>query len=215
LYACLRPSDDWPRGIFSLFLALVRRTCKSVEAILSYFPFVRSRSHLPTCNCRLSQHAKTSNHVEEKHALNGILFDRPRVNNFQVQLWGITSLVDTRAFCIFLIRVRSRHYRNRVLCRVSKTLGKGYFTLGKAFVECNTRQRTLGKDFIGKGFFAECFFSDTRQKHSAKKNTRQIKNRKNLKKQQNIFLNSRKNSPILPITLSVALSFFTIILNQI
>jgi hypothetical protein len=58
----------------------------------------------------------------------------------------------------------TKHYRNRVLCRVSKTLGKGYFTLGKAFAECNTRQRTLGKDFIGKGFFAECFFSDTRQR---------------------------------------------------
>jgi hypothetical protein len=42
---------------------------------------------------------------------------------------------------------------------VSKTLGKGYFTLGKGFAECNTRQRTLGKDFIGKRFFAECFFS--------------------------------------------------------
>jgi hypothetical protein len=68
------------------------------------------------------------------------------------------------------------HYRNRVLCRVSKTLSKGYFTLGKGFAECNTRQIILGKDFIGKGFFAECFFSDTRQKsvkkHSAKKNTR-------------------------------------------
>jgi hypothetical protein len=50
------------------------------------------------------------------------------------------------------------HYRNRVLCRVSKTLGKDYFTLGKGFAECNTRQRTLGKYFIGKGFFAECFF---------------------------------------------------------
>jgi hypothetical protein len=54
------------------------------------------------------------------------------------------------------------HYRNRVLCRVSKTLGKGYFTIGKVFAECNTRQRTLGKYFIGKGFFAEYFFSDTR-----------------------------------------------------
>jgi hypothetical protein len=50
------------------------------------------------------------------------------------------------------------HYRNRVLCRVSKTLGKGYFPLGKGFAECNTRQRTLGKYFIGKRFFAECFF---------------------------------------------------------
>jgi hypothetical protein len=50
------------------------------------------------------------------------------------------------------------HYRNRVLCRVSKTLDKGYFTLGKGFAECNTRQRTLDKYFIGKGFFAEYFF---------------------------------------------------------
>jgi hypothetical protein len=41
---------------------------------------------------------------------------------------------------------------------VSNTLGKGYFTLGKGFAECNTRQRTLGKNFIGKGIFAECFF---------------------------------------------------------
>jgi hypothetical protein len=78
------------------------------------------------------------------------------------------------------------HYRNRVLCRVSKTLGKGYFTLGKGFAECNTRQRTLGKDFIGKEFFAECFFFGhsaktlpSVKKHSTKKNTRQIKNRKN------------------------------------
>jgi hypothetical protein len=44
------------------------------------------------------------------------------------------------------------------------SVGKGYFTLGKGFAECNTRQRTLGKDFIGKGLFAECFFSDTRQR---------------------------------------------------
>jgi hypothetical protein len=53
-------------------------------------------------------------------------------------------------------RRHAKHYRNRVLCQVS--LGKGYFTLGKAFAECNTWQRTLGKYFIGKGFFAEYFF---------------------------------------------------------
>jgi hypothetical protein len=41
---------------------------------------------------------------------------------------------------------------------VSKILGKDYFTLGKVFTECNTRQITLGKYFIGKVFFAECFF---------------------------------------------------------
>jgi hypothetical protein len=56
-------------------------------------------------------------------------------------------------------RLGGSHYRNCVLCRVSKTLGKGYFTLGKGFAECNARQRTLGKDFIGKGFFAECFLT--------------------------------------------------------
>jgi hypothetical protein len=60
---------------------------------------------------------------------------------------GVFSPKAQKAIC---------HYRNRVLCRVSKTLGKGYFTLGKAFAECNTRQRILGKYFIGKGFFAEC-----------------------------------------------------------
>jgi hypothetical protein len=38
------------------------------------------------------------------------------------------------------------------------------------------RQRTLGKDFIGKGFFAECFFSDTRQRLCrVSKSTRQRK----------------------------------------
>jgi hypothetical protein len=41
---------------------------------------------------------------------------------------------------------------------VSKTLSKGYFTLGKGFAECNTQQRTLGKDFIGKGFLPSAFF---------------------------------------------------------
>jgi hypothetical protein len=82
------------------------------------------------------------------------------------------------------------HYRNRVLCRVSKTLGKGYFTLGKGFAECNTRQRTLGKDFIGKGFFAECFFSDTRQRLCrVSKNTRQRKTLGKLRIEKN-----KKNS---------------------
>jgi hypothetical protein len=36
-------------------------------------------------------------------------------------------------------------YRNRVICRVSKTLGKDHFTLAKPY----TRQRILGKYFIG------------------------------------------------------------------
>jgi hypothetical protein len=120
------------------------------------------------------------------------------------------------------LTVFTLHYRNRVLCRVSKTLGKDYFTLGKAFAECYTRQRTLGKNFIGKGFFAECFFSDTRQRLCrVSKSTRQIKTLDKLniekikKNSKTFFLNSRNNSPILYITLSIALSFFIIILNQI
>jgi hypothetical protein len=69
----------------------------------------------------------------------------------------------------------NKHYRNHVLCRVSKTLGKGYFTLDKAFVECNTRQRILGKYFIGKGFFVEYFFR-TLSKLRIEKNPKKIEN---------------------------------------
>jgi hypothetical protein len=52
------------------------------------------------------------------------------------------------------------HYRNRVLCRVSKTLDKYHFTLGKHFI---------GKHFIDKGFFAfvECRKALGKEKHSA------------------------------------------------
>jgi hypothetical protein len=53
------------------------------------------------------------------------------------------------------------HYRTQLLCRVSQTLGKGYFTLGKGFAECSTRQRTLGELYIGSGLFAEYFLSGT------------------------------------------------------
>jgi hypothetical protein len=56
------------------------------------------------------------------------------------------------------------HYRTQLLCRVSQTLGKGYFTLGNGFAECNTRQRTLGELYIGNGLFAEYFLSGTRQR---------------------------------------------------
>jgi hypothetical protein len=47
---------------------------------------------------------------------------------------------------------------------VSETHGKDYFTLGKAFAECNTRQRTLGELYIGNSLFAEYFLSGTRQR---------------------------------------------------
>jgi hypothetical protein len=69
-------------------------------------------------------------------------------------------------------RNANKHYRNRVLCRVSKTLGKGHFTLDKVFTECNTRQTFYREKVVCRVLFL---------------NTRQIKNRKNSKKQQNIF----------------------------
>jgi hypothetical protein len=65
---------------------------------------------------------------------------------------------------LFLKKSPCNHYRTQLLCRVSQTLGKGYFTLGKGFVECNTRQRTLGELYIGNSLFAEYFLSGTRQR---------------------------------------------------
>jgi hypothetical protein len=71
------------------------------------------------------------------------------------------------------------HYRKRALCRVLEALGKAVKTLGKVFAECRTRQSRLSKQCIGKAFFAEYFFSGTRQRglpsargHSAKKSNR-------------------------------------------
>jgi hypothetical protein len=70
----------------------------------------------------------------------------------------------------------SIHYRNRRLCQA---LGKALKTLVKGFAKCRTRQRGLDTQCIGKAFFAEYFFSDTRQsdlpsaiEHSAKKSSR-------------------------------------------
>jgi hypothetical protein len=80
------------------------------------------------------------------------------------------------------------HYRNRVLCRVSKTLGKGYFTLGKGFAECNTRQI-----FHRQMVLCRVLFSDTRQRKTLGK----LRIEK-LKKTAKHFLNTRNNSPTLP-----------------
>ena len=85
------------------------------------------------------------------------------------------------------------HYRNRVLCRVSKTLGKGYFTLGKGFAECNTRQITLGKEHSARVLCRVLFFGHSAKtlssvkKHSAKKTLGKLRIEKIKKKQQNIF----------------------------
>ena len=55
------------------------------------------------------------------------------------------------------------HYRTRVLCRVSQTLGKGRITLGNFFAECSTRRSAHGYSSTGEAGFAECLFSGTRQ----------------------------------------------------
>jgi hypothetical protein len=58
------------------------------------------------------------------------------------------------------------HYWNQALCRVPEALGK-------VFAECDTRQRELGEQYIGNGFFAEYFLSGTRHiRYSAKKSHR-------------------------------------------
>jgi hypothetical protein len=96
----------------------------------------------------------------------------------------------------FLKVVTHYHYRNRVICRVSKTLGKDYFTLGKYFIDkgffVEYFFRTLDKDF------AECrkALGKLRIEKKFKKNNRKI-----------FFLNYKNNSPTLPITLPIALSF--------
>jgi len=56
------------------------------------------------------------------------------------------------------------HYKKQLLCRVPAALGKGTIALAKAFAECRTRQRAIGKFFVEKGFFAECILSGTRQR---------------------------------------------------
>jgi hypothetical protein len=111
-------------------------------------------------------------------------------------------------------RLRGRQWRGfeyrviddkkKLTFNTTYTTGIAFFTLGKGFADCNTRQRTLGKDFIGKGFFAECFFSDTRQRLCrVSKSTRQRKTLGKLrieiflKKTAKHFLNSRNNSPTL------------------
>ena len=50
------------------------------------------------------------------------------------------------------------------LCRGPHAFGKGYKTLGKGFAEGCSQQRVLGKFLVGKGIFAEGYFSGTRQR---------------------------------------------------
>jgi hypothetical protein len=55
------------------------------------------------------------------------------------------------------------HYRTQLFCRVLQALGKSQKTLDKDFDECSSRQRGLGKLYIGNSFFAKNFLLGTRQ----------------------------------------------------
>jgi hypothetical protein len=113
------------------------------------------------------------------------------------------------------------HYQNRVLCRVSKTLGKGYFTLGKAFAECNTRQI-----FYRQKVLCRVLFSDTRQRLcQVSNNTRQrkalgkLRKSKKIKQTEKHFLIIGTTLQLylaynLYITLPITISFFPIIFKS-
>jgi hypothetical protein len=58
----------------------------------------------------------------------------------------------------------SCHYWSRLLCRGLQTLGKASHTLGKAFAERSSRQSGLGKNPVGKAFFAESQRSSRQRK---------------------------------------------------
>jgi hypothetical protein len=93
-------------------------------------------------------------------------------------------------------------------------------TLDKDYAECNTRQRIHDKYFIGKGFFAEYFFrtlsKDFAECRKALGKLRIDYTTTPLQKNRKTFFKiiGTTLQPY-PITLSIALSFFTIILNQI
>ena len=79
------------------------------------------------------------------------------------------------------------HYRTQWICRVPGALGKAQFALGKGFAECCTRQRPLGKKWVGKDVFAECLLSGTRQSLCRVPDTRQSWNRKKTRKNGNFY----------------------------
>jgi hypothetical protein len=78
------------------------------------------------------------------------------------------------AFCYALRCSLADHYRNQPLRRVPQALGEALKTLGKGFAECNTRQRRLGKQYIGKDFFAEFQCGSLRFLHIVSHNFLQI-----------------------------------------
>jgi hypothetical protein len=69
------------------------------------------------------------------------------------------TLLEKHRF--FLNGIGSAHNRSR------PALGKASKALGEAFAERSSRQNVLGKNPIGKGFFAESRLSGTRQRGKA------------------------------------------------
>jgi hypothetical protein len=61
----------------------------------------------------------------------------------------------------FQVLFSSTHYRNRVLCRVREALGKPKKHSAKSLSSVALGN---GEQYIGKGFFAEYFFSGTRHR---------------------------------------------------
>lgn len=79
-------------------------------------------------------------------------------------IWEGTQAIRKQWKLKFMkLQQSAAHYRTGRLCRVSNTLGKDPFALGKGFAECGTRQTGLGKKSDGEYTSAECLFSDTRQ----------------------------------------------------
>jgi hypothetical protein len=94
-------------------------------------------------------------------------------------MWCVGHLTTKigRNGCLAHFLSPSHQYRNHVLCWVSKTLGKGHFTLGK-------------------GFFAEYFFSDRVSKSTRqRKPLGKLKIAKKLEKTAKYFKNYGNNSP--------------------
>ena len=84
-------------------------------------------------------------------------------HNHRCRCRAVIYSSNIRFYDVDLISLHTIHYRTGLVCRVSNTLGKGPFALGKGFAECGTRQTALGKKSDGEGTFAECLFSGTRQ----------------------------------------------------
>jgi len=79
-----------------------------------------------------------------------------------------------------------------MLWRVSVALGKGLKILGKAFAECQIRQRPHDKISAGKAVFAECYFSGTQQRLFRvstldKDKNKKIKKKSKIKEKKSFF----------------------------